>query len=226
MSMFHISAACQDLGLRAGAILHREVTIQPASADLRAEIGTAAIAVGRQFQARSEIRQLPEIARLHQVLRDIGVKPRRHPPSNQKLLEYALKHGTLPAINNLVDAYNLVSLRTRASLGAHDAERISSPVELRIMTGKETFTPLGSSEPQAVVAGEFGYVDANHRLLCRLDSLQADFSKVGDSTRDVLVIVEFTTATPDQARRAAVELAMEVISQHCGGTAEIVSMPG
>ncbi|MFP6753104.1 MAG: phenylalanine--tRNA ligase beta subunit-related protein [Pirellulaceae bacterium] len=225
MNMFHVSAACQDLGLRAGAILYREVTIQPATAALRAEIDMAASAVGKQIETRSEIRQLPEIARLHQVLRDIGVKPRRHPPSNQKLLEYALKHGTLPAINNLVDAYNLVSLRTRASLGAHDAERISSPVELRFMTGKETFTPLGSSEPQAVVAGEFGYVDANHRLLCRLDSLQADFSKVSDSTRDVLVIAEFTTATPDQARRAAVELAMEVISQHCGGTAEVVAMP-
>ncbi|MDP7205756.1 MAG: phenylalanine--tRNA ligase beta subunit-related protein, partial [Pirellulaceae bacterium] len=186
----------------------------------------AAAKVVRQFQDRAGIRTLPEIARLHQVLRDVGVKPRRHPPSNQKLLEFALKHGTLPAINNLVDAYNLLSLRTLASLGAHDAGQISSPVELRILSGEETFTPLGSSQPETVVADEFGYVDGQGRLLCRLDSLQADFSKVSDSTRDVLVIVEFTTATPDQARRAAVELTMEVISQHCGGTAEIVSMPG
>jgi len=223
--MFHVSAACQQLGLRAGAILHREVTIQPAPAALRAEIDLAASAVGRQIETRSEIRQLPEIARLHQVLRDIGVKPRRRPPSNQKLLEYALKHGTLPTINNMVDAYNLVSLRTRCSLGAHDAQRISSPVELRILTGEETFTPLGSSEPQAVVAGEFGYVDADGRLLCHLDSLQADFSKVGETTREVLVIVESTTATPGKDQRAAVELAMEVVQQHCGGTAEVVAMP-
>ena len=223
--MFHVSDACEQLGLRAGAIRHQGVTIEPASTELRAEIDEAAAEVGRQFQDRAAIRTLPEIAQLHRVLRDVGVKPRRHPPSNQKLLEFALKHGTLPTINNLVDAYNLVSLRTLASLGAHDREQISSPVELRILTGEETFTPLGSPDPQAVVAGEFGYVDAEGRLLCRLDSLQADFSKVGDSTRDVLVIAEFTTATPDQARRAAVELAMEVISQHCGGTAEVVAMP-
>jgi DNA/RNA-binding domain of Phe-tRNA-synthetase-like protein len=181
--------------------------------------------VGRQVRTRSEIRQLPEIARLHQVLRDVGVKPRRYPPSNQKLLEFALKHGTLPAINNMVDAYNLVSLRTLCSLGAHDTDRISSPVELRILTGEETFTPLGNSEPQAVVAGEFGYVDAEGRLLCRLDSLQADFSKIDESTREVLVIVESSTATPDKDRRAAVALAMEVVQQHCSGTAEVVAMP-
>jgi DNA/RNA-binding domain of Phe-tRNA-synthetase-like protein len=223
--MFYVSDACEQLGLRAEAILHQGVTIEPASAELRAEIDEAAAAVGRQFLARAEIRTLPEIARLHQALRDVGVKPRRHPPSNQKLLEFALKHGTLPAINNLVDAYNLVSLRTLASLGAHDAGRISSPVELRILTGEETFTPLGSSEPETVVAGEFGYVDADSRLLCRLDSLQANFSKVGDSTRDVLVIVESTIASKGQQRKAAVELAMAVISQHCGGTAEVVAMP-
>ena len=63
------------------------------------------------------------------------------------------------------------------------------------------------------------------RLNISLDSLQADFSKVGDSTRDVLVIVESTLATEGQQRHEAVELAMEVISGHCGGTAEVVAMP-
>ena len=223
--MFRVSDACGQLGLRAGAILHQEVTIEPASNELRAQIDAVAAAVREQYQSRSEIRQLPAIAQLHQILREVGVKPRRHPPSNQKLLEYALKHGTLPAINNLVDAYNLVSLQTLCSLGAHDAEQLSSPVELRILSGDETFRPLGSPDPQPVVAGEFGYVDATGRLLCRLDSLQADFSKVSETAREVLVIVESTIAIPASDRQAAVELVREVIQEHCGGTAEVVSRP-
>mgnify|MGYP001456284024 CR=1 FL=1 len=85
--MFHVTASCQQLGLRAGAILHREVTIEPASNDLRAQIDAAAEAIRQQYQSRSEIRQLPAIVQLHQILREVGVKPRRHPPSNQKLLE-------------------------------------------------------------------------------------------------------------------------------------------
>ena len=223
--MFRVSDDCGQLGLRAGAILHQEVTIEPASNELRAQIDAVASAVRQQYQSRSEIRQLPAIAQLHQILREVGVKPRRHPPSNQKLLEYALKHGTLPSINNLVDAYNLVSLQTLCSLGAHDAEQLSSPVELRILSGDETFRPLGSPDPQPVVAGEFGYVDATGRLLCRLDSLQADFSKVSETASEVLVIVESTIATPAADRQAAVELVREVIQEHCGGTAEVVSRP-
>ena len=223
--MFRVSNACGQLGLRAGAILHQGVAIEPASNELRSQIDAAAAVVRQQYQSRSEIRQLPAIAQLHQILREVGVKPRRHPPSNQKLLEYALKHGTLPAINNLVDAYNLVSLQTLCSLGAHDAKQFSSPVELQILSGEETFRPLGSPEPQPVVAGEFGYVDATGRLLCRLDSLQADFSKVSETTSEVLVIIESTIATPAADRQAAVELVREVIQEHCGGTAEVVSRP-
>lgn len=223
--MFHVTDACRELGLRASAIVHHDVTIEPASNELRDQIDAAAAAVRQQYQSRSEIRQLPAIAQLHQILREVGVKPRRHPPSNQKLLEYALKHGTLPAINNLVDAYNLVSLETLCSLGAHDARQFSCPVELRILNGEETFRPLGSPEPQPVVAGEFGYVDATGRLLCRLDSLQADFSKISETASDVLVIVESTVATPDPDRQASVERVQEVIQAHCGGTAEVVSKP-
>lgn len=223
--MFHVTTDCQQLGLRAGALLHRDVTIEPSPVELRARIDVAAEDVRQRYETRGEIRQRSEIAQLHQVLRDVGVKPRRHPPSNQKLLEYALKQGTLPTINNLVDAYNLVSLKTLCSLGAHDAERISRPVELRILTGEETFTPLGTRQLQAVVPGEFGYVDADQRLLCRLDSLQADFSKVTENAREVLVIVESTIATSALERQAAVDLAMEVVQQYCGGTAEVITYP-
>jgi len=219
--MFHVTSACYELGLRAAAILHRNVIVGPTTGEFRTEVQRAAAQIQERFQGRAEIRQLPEVAQLYGILRQVGVRPRRHPPSNQKLLEYGLKHGTLPAINNLVDAYNLVSVLTHCSLGAHDAATFSLPVELRILSGEESFRPLGSPLPQAVVAGEFGYVDSDQQLLCRLDSLQADFSKVTESSRDVLVIVEATTATPEEAHRAAVELTRETIQAECGGTAEV-----
>ena len=223
--MFHVTDACQQLGLRAGAIRHCGVNIEPASTELREQIDSAAEGIRQRFTLRGEIRQLPEIEQLHQILRTVGVKPRRHPPSNQKLLEYAFNKGTLPSINNLVDTYNLVSLQTLCSLGAHDVGQIRTPVELRILTGDETFLPLGSAEPQAVVAGEFGYVDADERVLCRLDSLQADFSKVGQAAQEVLVIVESTTAMSAQQGQAAVDLVASSITQQCGGLAEVLCYP-
>jgi B3/4 domain len=144
----------------------------------------------------AEVRSLPELKKLDQILRTVGVNPRRYPPSTQKLMEYALKRESLPAVNNFVDASNLVSLRTRYSLGAHDLDRIALPIGLRLLQGDETFRPLGSSEDSSVTVGEFAYVDAEKRVICRLDSLQADFSKVTSQTANIVLIIEGTTSHP------------------------------
>jgi DNA/RNA-binding domain of Phe-tRNA-synthetase-like protein len=68
------------------------------------------------------------------------------------LLLLALKRGEIPAINSLVQAYNLVFLRCRCCMGAHDLDAIILPVSLRLLTGRETFTPLVESVPVAVGA--------------------------------------------------------------------------
>ena len=104
------------------------------------------------------------IDRAHDILRTVGVNPRTLPPSTESLLRYALRRGALPVINNLVDAYNLVSVRTKSSLGAHDLDRIETPVQLRLLQSGERFTPLGGAEGQDVTAGEFGYVTVSTAL--------------------------------------------------------------
>ena len=163
--------------------------------------------------------------KLHEILRSVGVKPRSHPPSTQKLLECALKRAMLPAVNNLVDVYNLVSLRSKCSLGAHDLKRIEVPVELRLFRGDESFRPLGSGENTRVKRGEFGYVDAQNRIICRLDSLQADFSKVTVDTTHALLIIEATIAhAAGQLTNVFADTAA-MIDRYCGGKAEIVAFP-
>jgi DNA/RNA-binding domain of Phe-tRNA-synthetase-like protein len=122
-----------------------------------------------------------------------------------------------------VDAYNLVSLRSCCSLGAHDADRIALPVSLRLLTGTESFTPLGAAEPAPVTAGEFGYADAANRLLCRLDVVQADFSKVTEATVNALLIIEGTSAHPASVLQQTFVDVMEIVKRHCGGTGEIVA---
>src|SRR5262249_39646434 len=140
------------------------------------------------------VRSAPEVAHFQELLRKAGVNPRREQPSLERLLTFALKRGDLPAVNNLVDAYNLVSVRSGCSLGAHDLDRITLPVTLRLLDGTESFVPLGRDGPEKVVSGEYGYVDGANRVLCRLDILQAEFSKVTADSRNVLLIVEGTAA--------------------------------
>lgn len=201
------------------------VAIAPASPELRAEIAEEVERIRARLSNAAEIRLVPEIARARDILRTVGVKPRSRTPSTENLLRFALRRGSLPTINNLVDAYNLVSVRTSSSLGAHDLDRIATPVELKIFQGGERFIPLGSAKEEEVAAGEFGYVDAFDRVICRLDARQADFSKVTVATTNVLLIIEATTVHDPVGLRRVFEQTEETVKHHCGGEAEVVAFP-
>src|SRR5262245_406390 len=163
---FVVAQECLALGLRAAAVAFRGVRVGPAPPDLRADIAREVEKVRADFADAGEVWALPEVVAFGGVLRKVGVNPRRAQPSVARLLTSALKRGDLPTINSLVDAYNLASVRSRCSLGAHDLDRVAPPVSLRLFRGDEPFTPLGASGPELVAAGEFGYVDAAGRVLC------------------------------------------------------------
>src|SRR5438067_6167980 len=186
---FIVAEECVRLGIRPGAIVFHNVRVNASTPAQRAEMVEAAGAVRTRFSNPSDIRADPLVTSFRAILQRVRVNPRREPPSVEKLMAFAHKRGDLPVINNLVDAYNLVSVRSSCSLGAHDLDRITIPVSLRFLDGSESFTPLGSDQSVRTTAGEYGYVDACNRLLCRLDILQADFSKVTEATSNVLLIV-------------------------------------
>jgi DNA/RNA-binding domain of Phe-tRNA-synthetase-like protein len=223
---FVVAEDCVRLGLRAGAIVFRNVHIVAAVPALRSEIARQVQAIRARFATPAAVRSSPAVARFQEILRRVGVNPRQEQPSVERLLNFALKRGDLPAVNSLVDAYNLISVRRFCSLGAHDLDRIALPVALRLLTGRESFTPLGRDSEVAVVPGEFGYVDSRDRVLCRLDVLQAEFSKVTPATANVLLIVEGTADHPPEVLRQVSAEVTELVTQHCGGTAEVIAFPG
>ena len=137
----------------------------------------------------------------------------------------AHKRGALPSINNLVDVYNLISLRWKCSLGAHDMDRLSLPIQFRILEGTENFIPLGNVDRDSCNEGEFGYVDSENRLICRLDVRQAEFSKITPKTTNVLLIVGGTTVQRKTEMEEIFDEAIARISEVCGGDSQIVHFP-
>jgi DNA/RNA-binding domain of Phe-tRNA-synthetase-like protein len=220
---FIVDPACSALGLRAGAIVFRDVHVAAADPELRREITEEVARVRARFADVKAVRLLPEVEHFREILRRVGVNPKKEQPSLERLLTFALKRGDLPAINSLVDAYNLVSVRSYCSLGAHDLDKIALPVFLRPLTGRETFVPLSSTTPMAAIPGEFGYVDAQDRMLCRLDILQAEFSKVTGDTVNALLIVEGTAGHRPVSLEKAFSDAVELVTRYCGGRAKVIA---
>ncbi|GAB4261642.1 MAG: hypothetical protein Kow0092_11330 [Deferrisomatales bacterium] len=150
----------------------------------------------------------PVMAGFREVRARARRSPRRYPVSIDSLVGTLRRRGSLPSINLAVDIYNLVSLETRLTIGAHDLARVTGDVHLRLLTGAERFTPLGGSGPQRVVPGEYGYVDESGEVLCRLDYKQAESTKVTLETTACFFIVQGNEHTgaaylADAARRIA-----------------------
>lgn len=215
-----VAPECTRLGLQAGAIVFRGLQVDARPAALHAEIAHEVESIRARFADAPAIRTIPEVTYFCDLLRRVGVNPRREQPSVERLLSSILRRRDLPAINNLVDAYNLVSVRSLCSLGAHDLDTIALPVSLRILTGSEKFTPLGQSAEVVVKPGEYAYVDASDRVMCRLDLAQAEFSKVTAQTANVLLIIEATANHDARALKQACTDITSLVSRYCGGRTE------
>lgn len=125
----------------------------------------------------------------------------------------------------MVDAYNLVSLRSLCSLGAHDLDTLTPPVSLTVAVARMGFVPLGQMQFESIGTGEFVFLDSRGRVICRLDVRQAEFSKVTDATRRVLMIIAGTTAHDTTSLTQAFEEAARLMADYCEGITEIVVLP-
>ena len=86
----------------------------------------------------------PILQGFRQLHEAVGRSNKKYVSSSENLLKVLLQTGQLPRINLLVDIYNLVSVKTRLSLGAHDIVAVCGSIHLRLTTGKERFWPLGA----------------------------------------------------------------------------------
>jgi DNA/RNA-binding domain of Phe-tRNA-synthetase-like protein len=217
--VLHITKECLDLGLRAEAIVFRHVTVGASPAGLRERMRSAALDLQRRFVDIAALRGSTELRAFAGSYRLAGVNPKRQQPGCERLAEFVWKRGELPAINSLVDAYNMVSVTRLLSLGAHDLQAVTPPIRLAIVPCDMTFTPLGTSERISLRPGEFAYLDDGGRVICRLDVIQAEFSKVTAASTDVVVIVEGTSSHDGAALLAARTELVELIGEFCGGSA-------
>ena len=161
----------------------------------------------------------------YRVLRTkLGLSKNKYICSSEALLKYLLKKNTLPHVNLLVDIYNLLSVKTHVSIGAHELGMVNQHLNFRITSGDEIFIPMGSNEPVQVEKGEYAYIDGSNEILCRLDHRQCHKTRITEATRSCLLIVQGNPyTTKEQISNVAEEL-ITLVCKYCGGEAEIVKI--
>lgn len=157
--------------------------------------------------------------RLHDKVRRFNKK---HIASPENLIRLLLARGELPSINPIVDIYNCVSLESRLAIGAHDIDKVTGNVALRMTDGSEGFLPIGAATPKKVEAGEYGYIDDAPDIICRLECRQVEKTKVTPGTRDAFLIVQGNENTPPSVIHEVREKLIALIKRFCGGSEKLL----
>ena len=186
-------------GLAVGVVVARGCSVAAAPAALVAELD-ATIAAG---SPNAEARKGP----VRDMLRHGKYKPTgRGKPACEYLLKSALE-GRFPRINNLVDALNLVSLRSSLPISVLDLGR----------TGCTSFVVRRGHEGESFVFNAAGQtIDLRDLLLVAGRDGDTAFanpvkdsmaSKLTDASRDVLAVIYAPTALQEAAAQATRALA-------------------
>ena len=135
--------------------------------------------------------EIPSLGAWRRAFRAFGVDPTAYRSAAEALLRRLTKQGTLPSINTLVDIGNLVSIRYGLPVAVFDRASITDGLTVRLATGDESFTDLGSGAIERPEAGEVIFVDAaGHVAARRWCWRQSAESASSESTTDIVVTVE------------------------------------
>ncbi|MEA1049990.1 phenylalanine--tRNA ligase beta subunit-related protein [Lamprobacter modestohalophilus] len=212
---FALTDAAANLGLRTLVWVEHDLNNQEQPAGLE-ELRAALLIEAQQHHAAC----IDILEGYRQLRARVGRSIKRFPPSPIALRGQFERRGTLVPISPVVDIYNLVSLVTGLSIGAHDLARIHGPVRLDLTSGHETFVPLSSAlneaHPRQVPAGEYAYIDAEDRVLCRLEYRQSSQSCLSSDSRDGLFIVQGHNATPCKLLQQVGERVSALLGHYCG----------
>jgi len=133
------------------------------------------------------------------------------PSSLENIMDTLLKRGSIPHINTFVDIYNVVSLLTGISMGAHDTDRIVGDAHLEFIREDMRFRMVGRGNEDVAGKGEYGYTDSRG-ILCRLDIKQSDRTKITEKTHNVLVIFQGHDHMGDETLRQGLQLLDEAVN--------------
>ena len=155
---------------------------------------------------------LPEIAAWREAFLAFGVKPRAARSSVEALVRRI--DAGLPRINRLTDLYNAVSFEHLVPVGGEDLTAYAGPPRLVRAHGDEPFDTVADGEPVVVTAdpGEVVWRDDLGVTCRRWNWRQCVRTRLGDTTSDVLLIVDGLDPLSTDALLAAGDALVEALT--------------
>lgn len=161
----------------------------------------------------------PEIQSYRRMYRQMGIDWHSKRPSPEALLRrLATGKGLYPPINTCVDAYNLIVMQNRISVGAFDADKIHFPVEVKLAAGGEQAYFIGDqTTPTTLNTYEVCYFDQQGPYNLDYNYRDALRTVVTEKTKNIWINTEGVfDITPEQILETLANT-ISIITKYCGG---------
>jgi len=203
--------------LRVGIVVGNRLEISRVNSELRRVIGDSVDKILNDSNG-TKLREHPNIVAWQQAYRLFGTNPKKHKPTAESLLRSVIGGREFPNINSAVDAYLAVELSSLLPIGGYDLSRVEGGILLRTSPGGETFCPLGSLTPEHTYEGEIVYSDSCKVLTRRWNHRDADYTKITEQTRDIILLSEACNdLIKDEDLNNTVKMIVEYERRFCGG---------
>ena len=150
----------------------------------------------------------------------VGIDPTKTRPAAEALLRRILAGKEIPAINTLVDAYNLVSLETSVAIAAFDCASVHpESLKLRRAQAAEPFLGIGMTQAIMLEGTEVVIEDMTARELVAVYPFRnAERGKVTEATRRAFLIMCGVPGIEDSPLETARNLCQRYLSEYCSET--------
>ena len=132
----------------------------------------------------------------------------------QKLVENSWK---LPNINNVVDSYNIESLKSGLSIGVHDISQIEwEDITIKTSDWTEKFIPLWGKQEVKINSWEYICTDDDwKRVICRMDCKQCSQTLINKETKKILVYIQWNAWCSKEYSKQTLEQVVNNLSEFC-----------
>jgi lysyl-tRNA synthetase class 1 len=166
------------------------------------------------------ISSYPEVQVYRKLYKEMGIDWHSRRPSPEALLRRISQKKDLYQINTCVDAYNLIVMKNRVSVGAFDYDKFAFPTVIRFPKEGEEILLLGDKEPTKYKQTELAYFDQNGGYNIDFNYRDSQKTAVTENTKNILLNIDGIFDITREMVEKSLKESIEIIQRYCGGTVE------
>lgn len=165
------------------------------------------------------LKDVPVLRAYRDFFWKMGIDPTKVRPAAEALMRRILGGRPIPSINNIVDAYNLASVKTGIALAAFDRDLLKGRLLMRQAVRGERFLGIGMQK-SIELEGREVVIAAGDELVAIYPYRDAERTKVSSSTKNVLLLICGVPGIKWDELAKAGEVTLDYITSFCGGKAK------